>query len=117
MDSSENVGMGFYGENGVVFQSESQHIIENVKRILTTRRGERVGNLSFGSDVQKYLFMPQMSIDDLINEISNSIKRCEPRVTVESCTLRSTENFDVVNIDLKLRMVSNGDTIETTVEL
>lgn len=114
---NDNVGMGFYGENGVAFQSEGQHIIENVKRILTTRRGERIGNLAFGSDVQKYLFMPQMSIDDLINEIVNSIRRCEPRVLVESCTLRSTEDFDVVNIDLVLRMVSSGETIETTVEL
>ena len=81
--SSDNIGLGFYDENGITFQTEGKHIIENVKRILTTRRGERIGNLSFGSDVSKYLFMPDLTIDDLIAEIVNSIKRCEPRVTVE----------------------------------
>lgn len=114
---SENTGIGFYNENGIMFQTEGQHIIENVKRILTTRRGERIGNLAFGSDVQKYLFMPEMSIDDLIGEIVNSIKRCEPRVTVEECTLRSKEQGDVVNIDLKLRMVSSGEEINMDIDL
>ncbi len=114
---SENTGLGFYSENGINFQSESKHIIENVKRILTTRRGERIGNLSFGSDVSKYLFMPDMTIDDLVTEIVNSIKRCEPRVIVEECSLYSKENFDTVNIELKLRLRSSGETITTNIEL
>lgn len=114
---SDNIGLGFYQENGIGFQTPGKHIIENVKRILTTRRGERIGNLSFGSDVSKYLFMPDMSIDDLIDEIVNSIKRCEPRVIVEECSLSSKEDFDVVNIDLKLRLKSTGEQIETRIEL
>lgn len=116
MSSESNVGLGFYDENGVMFQTESQNIIECIKRILTTRRGERIGNLSFGSDVQKYLFMPDLTIDDLITEIVNSITRCEPRVTVQSCTLRSQED-DVVNIDLVVSLKSTGETVETTVSL
>lgn len=114
---SINTGLGFYSENGISFQKESKHIIENVKRILTTRRGERIGNLSFGSDVSKYLFMPEMSIDDLITEIVNSIKRCEPRVEVQECSLSSKENFDVVNINLKLKLKSSGEIIETNIDL
>jgi phage baseplate assembly protein W len=115
--SSDNIGLGFYDENGITFQTEGKHIIENVKRILTTRRGERIGNLSFGSDVSKYLFMPDLTIDDLIAEIVNSIKRCEPRVTVEECSLYSRKDFDTVVIDLKLRLKSSGEILETSVEL
>lgn len=111
-----NVGLGFYNETGVMFQSESKNIIESIERILTTRRGERIGNLSFGSDVQKYLFMPDLTIDDLITEIINSITRCEPRVTVQSCTLNSQED-DIVNIDLIVKIKSTGETVETTVSL
>ena len=114
--SSDNIGLGFYNENGIAFQTEGKHIIENVKRILTTRRGERIGNLSFGSDVSKYLFMPDLTIDDLITEIVNSIKRCEPRVIVEECSLSSKKDFDTVVIDLKLRLKSSGEEIETSVE-
>jgi phage baseplate assembly protein W len=115
--SSDNIGLGFYNENGITFQTEGKHIIENVKRILTTRRGERIGNLSFGSDVSKYLFMPDLTIDDLITEIVNSIKRCEPRVIVEECSLSSKKDFDAVIIDLKLRLKSSGEEIEASVEL
>ena len=115
--SSDNIGLGFYNENAIAFQTEGKHIIENVKRILTTRRGERIGNLSFGSDVSKYLFMPDLTIDDLITEIVNSIKRCEPRVIVEECSLSSKKDFDTVVIDLKLRLKSSGEEIETSVEL
>lgn len=115
--SSDNIGLGFYNENGITFQAEGKHIIENVKRILTTRRGERIGNLSFGSDVSKYLFMPDLTIDDLITEIVNSIKRCEPRVIVEECSLSSKKDFDAVIIDLKLRLKSSGEEIEASVEL
>ena len=43
--------------NGLKFQNEKEHIVQNVKRILMTRRGEQVGDLSFGSDLKKYLFI------------------------------------------------------------
>lgn len=115
--SSDNIGLGFYDENGVKFQSEGKHIIENVKRILTTRRGERIGNLSFGSDVSRYLFMPDITIDDLITEIVASITRCEPRVIVEECKLTSKQDFDVVNIDLKLRIKQSGEIVQASVDL
>ncbi len=115
--SSDSIGLGFYDETGIAFQtSEAAHISENIRRILTTRRGERVGDLSFGSDVSKYIFMPELSIDDLITEIVNSIKRCEPRVEVEECSLTSFEN-DTVNIDLKVKIISSGTEVSTTVTL
>lgn len=114
---NNNVGVGFYKQNGLAFQEEGPHIIENIRRILTTRRGERIGNLAFGSDVSKYLFMPEMSIDDLISEIVNSIKRNEPRVEVEECSLTKFTDTDTVDIDLKLRLVSDGSEIETTVTI
>ena len=61
--------------------------------------------------------MPDLTIDDLITEIVNSIKRCEPRVIVEECSLSSKKDFDTVVIDLKLRLKSSGEEIETSVEL
>lgn len=107
----EDSGLIFYGRNGVAFsQSEIQLIVENVKRILTTRYGERVNEPEFGSNVKSFLFMPQVSIDDLIAEIVNSVERQEPRVIVNSCTLRSADLEDVVKIDLNLTVkTSSGD--------
>ena len=93
MKGDEFSGLVFYDKNGAVFsKSEAQLIGENIKRILTTRPGERVGEPEFGSHVLDYIFMPQLSIDDLIAEIINS------------CTLTSATQDDVVKINLDLTL-------------
>ena len=62
--------------NGIGFSStENKLILENVKRILLTKRGERVKELEFGSSVKEYLFMPEINIDDVLLEVKNSIER------------------------------------------
>lgn len=114
---SYNKGLGFYDENGIVFQeNEEKHITENIKRILTTRRGTRVGDLAFGSDVMRFIFMPEMSIDDLLEEVKNSIARCEPRVTVIEASLIRYEE-DMVEINLVVRINSSDKVIETNIQV
>lgn len=115
--SNNYSGLCIYDTNGVVYsRSDYQLIAENIKRILTTRKGERVNNPEFGSDCQKFLFMPQLAIDDLIAEIKSSVERWEPRVTVESCTLSRVTQEDVVEIDLKVRLKS-GEELSVGVEV
>ena len=80
-------GLGIKGETGIVFQDERKNIIENVERRLTTRPGERVGRLGFGSLVGTYIFESERSIEDLINEIKRSVEFWERRVSVEECSL------------------------------
>lgn len=112
--AEEIVGPGFE-KSGFIFQKENEHIIQNVKRILMTRRGEQIGDLSFGSDVQKYLFMPDLSVPDLIAEIKNSVERCDPRIEITEVEF---ENFDNVSgeltLNLSIRKKSNGEVFETT---
>lgn len=101
---------------GIYFQDEDEHIIENVKRVLTTRPGERIGNIYFGSNVSKYLFMPEMSVDDIIQEIVNSLRRWEPRVRVLECTLTATK-WDTVEIDLTIQVIRTEKILNTKIEL
>lgn len=110
-------GFVIYDQKGANFsKNETQLFAEEIQRILMTRRGERINNPDFGSDVQKFIFMPQLSIDDLLAEIKNSIERCEPRLKVNSCTLSSATQDDVVNIDLNVTIL-NPDGTETGMEL
>ncbi len=103
MKGDEFSGVVIYNEKGASFsKNEAELIKENIKRILTTRPGERVAEPEFGSHVMDYIFMPQLSINDLIAEIITSINKNEPRVTVNSCTLTSANQEDVVNISLDL---------------
>jgi phage baseplate assembly protein W len=105
MKGDEFSGIVFYDKNGGVFsRSETQLIGENIKRILTTRPGERVGEPDFGSHVMDFIFMPQLSVKDLIAEIIYSINKQEPRVTVNSCTLSSAGQDDIINISLDLTL-------------
>lgn len=119
MKGDEFSGFVFYGENGAAYsKSEAQLIGENIKRILTTRPGERVGEPDFGSNVMTYLFMPQLYIDDLIAEIISSIERQEPRVTVNSCTLTSADQQDIVRINLDLTLnTKKGENIQIGVAI
>jgi phage baseplate assembly protein W len=105
----------FYDKEGIKWSNNSSELIgENIRRILLTKRGERVNDLSFGSDVKKYLFMPETSVDDLIQEIVNSITRCEPRVTVKSCTITAQKD-ETLSIDLQV--VINATNEETNINV
>lgn len=117
MKGDNHSGLVIYDQKGAAFSKrEAELFAEDIQRILMTRRGERVNNPDFGSDVQRFIFMPQLSIDDLLAEIKNSIERCEPRITVNSCTLTSATQDDVVNIDLKVT-INNSDGTESGMTL
>lgn len=102
-------GITFYDKNSIGFSNdEKELIIENVKRILLTRKGERVNDPEFGSNVKLFLFMPQVMVSDLIQEIKYSIEKFEPRVKVLSCSLISAGQDEVIRIKLVLEILSNS---------
>ena len=114
-------GFVFWNKDGIVFSKDEKELIkENVLRILTTRKGERINEPDFGSRVKDFLFMPQMYIDNLLDEIKYSVEKFEPRVTVNSCTITAgQEQEDVVNIKLEMTIKTpqGKEVIETEVEV
>lgn len=103
--------------NGISFAStENKLILENVKRILLTKRGERVKELEFGSSVKEYLFLPEIRIDDVLIEVKNSIERCEPRVKVLEATLEYSEDEEF-KIKVTLEKLTDNTTISTEIGL
>lgn len=114
---SEEKGIIFYNEDFLSFSGSQDELIkENVKRILMTRRGERLNNLSFGSDLLKYIFMPDMHVNDVITEIKNSIERNEPRCTVEECSLSSYKD-ETVTIDIKIKSNITGTVSDVSINV
>ena len=109
-------GLVLEGYTGINFsKSEDELILENVKIILLTNRGERVMELEFGSDVRKYLFMPEMRINDVLLEVKNSIERCEPRVKVSEATLKYSKNEEyTIGVVLQKQ---NGGTLATEIQV
>lgn len=114
-------GFVYWNKNGIVFSEDEKELIkENVLRILTTRKGERVGEPEFGSRVKDFLFMPQMYVDNLLDEIKYSVERFEPRVTVNTCTITpGQEQEDIINIRLEMTINTpeGKEIIKTEVEV
>lgn len=123
MKGDDYSGIVFWGDkNGFVYsKSEKELIKENIKRILTTRKGERVNNPAFGSRLKEFLFMPQIYVDDLLLEIRSSIEKWEPRVKVKSCTISSNVLLQQDVVDIKLELLiktpDGVEILETEVEV
>ena len=95
-----NSGLGFYNKDFCQVMTGNELLRENIIRILMTRPGERVNNLSYGSRIQEYIFSnASLAIEDLLIEVKSSIERCEPRVRVNKVTLDRLEN-DKINISV-----------------
>ena len=75
----------------------------NIKNLLLTRKGERVGNPTFGSNLHATLFEPQIeSFEDTVEEaVRSSITEWLPFVSVEDIiTSMSDANTVTINITL-----------------
>ena len=73
----------------------------NIKNLLLTRKGERVGNPTFGSNLHATLFEPQIEcFEDTVEEaVRSSITEWLPFVSVEDIiTSMSDANTVTINI-------------------
>lgn len=96
-------GLVFYNKDFIqVSDDEGQLIKENCIRILKTRPGERVNNLGFGCNIHNMLFMPDVLVSDVLDEIRLSIERNEPRAEVVNVELVKNLN-DELEINLVIR--------------
>lgn len=65
-------------------KDSNELIKESIFNILNTRRGERLGNPTFGSDLYTFIFNPNIDYywDAIKLEIIKNIEEFEPRVQV-----------------------------------
>ena len=65
-------------------KKDNDLIIESIYNILTTRKGERVGNPEFGTDLYRYVFNSHLEQywESVKLEIIKGIEQFEPRVIV-----------------------------------
>ena len=97
--------------------TEKQLLTENIKRILRTRKGERVNNPEFGSYLLDFLFLPQVYVTDLLEIIKKDIEQWEPRVKVVECSITSISQDEVIEISLKLNIISKNQLVDIEVAI
>lgn len=88
--------------NDISTLSNSEAIKASVRNIVLTAPGEKFFNPNFGSKITKLLFEPldPFLIDAIQNEILNTIRNHEKRVTVRK--VRCKANYDDNSIDVYL---------------
>lgn len=80
-------GLIFYNRDFLTMAEDEVLIKENISRILLTTPGERVNNPNFGSKLKLYIFeLDSIMREEVEGEISSSITKWEPRITIDSIT-------------------------------
>ncbi len=117
MDEASVFGRGLafpprIAENGRWEWSQGpQNIRESLEIILLTQLGERVRLPEFGAGLRAYLFEPNIaSTHRLMQEqIIQALNRWEPRVRLESVTLRSDpDDAHTAVAVIEYRLVADG---------
>ena len=132
--NKSNYGMSFPFRVGVkgglrmsgVNSYEYTHINESIFQILTTKKGERVNESYYGSDIDIHLFDPDdLSLQNLLQyEVAKSLSDNEPRiiVTKDDVSIESFEQFNgghgiAITVQYKLKDYVNAPTQTTTVNI
>ena len=88
----------------------------NIRNLLLTNKGERVGHPDFGCGLLKVLFEPMT--DDLINDVETNISEAMaewlPHVTINKLNVEQDEiEVNQLNIELEFSLTMNPDIFET----
>lgn len=94
----------FSKENGSVeMVSDVNDIVQSMKIILSTRKGERLTNPHFGCAMHDYLFEPinEITVNMITDAIKNALIEYEPRIIIEDINVDFAEQLEgIVNVEL-----------------
>ena len=106
-----------YGDQGFFNKTRTllQQTRSNIRNLLLTIRGERLGNPTFGSDLMRLLFEPQN--EDLEQAIEESIRASMdewlPFVKIRNIdVIPSSRNPNLINVKLQFS-INADETVET----
>ena len=106
-----------YGDQGFFNKTRTllQQTRSNIRNLLLTVKGERLGNPNFGSDLMRLLFEPQN--DDFEAAIEESIRSSMdewmPFVKIRDITVTSSpRNPNLINVRLQFS-INADETVET----
>ena len=72
--------------------NDNQAIKADLLHLLLTRKGQRLYNPDFGTDLLQYIYEPYDSVtfDDIKDEINNSVKKYLPQVRLDDLTVEES---------------------------
>jgi phage baseplate assembly protein W len=118
LDLQKNIAIGVSLPFDKPFTSTyttKEQIKSNLINLLLTNTGERVMNPNFGTNLKKFLFegITNSNLDDLKNNILNSISLYIPQITTTNITLVPNTDYNLValTIDYILNISQTPDQV------
>jgi len=100
-----------YGSSGFFTRTKTslEQTRSNIKNLLSTNKGERLGNPTFGCDLRRILFEKEGDIESDIEEaITSAINEFLPFVNIiEIKSLFSDANPNIVNVSIRFSLTTD----------
>lgn len=114
-NNKAKIGISIPFSNTSVFNSTlstKDQIKYNLINLLLTQKGEKLFEPLFGTNIRKYLF--ENNIDGIRNEITNSIIKYIPEVSIINIDLINEEHLVYITINYNIILTSEEDNISIT---
>ena len=99
----------------LALKSDVGAVVQSIKSLLLTDRGERLFQPEVGSNIRQMLFenyTPQTTI--LLKQfITETIDNYEPRASIIDVTVTPDDDNNAMNIKMMVRIVNQGDPVST----
>ena len=111
-DVAVGVKLPFGKPNGLFSQSYTteEQVVSNLKNLLLTRKGERVFQPEFGSNVYSLLF-ENIDIDiesKMVDTLTEDINFWLPYIVIDNIDVDSNQDRNSVRIELRFRVTEQG---------
>src|ERR1044072_3726520 len=75
---------------------DADAIKSDLMHLLLTRKGERLYNPDFGTNLLKYIFEPNdnMTLEALKDEVSNTVKRYLPNLSIKNISVTESDQSE-----------------------
>ena len=91
-------------------EDDNSAIKADLLHLLLTRKGQRLYNPDFGTDLLRYIFEPEdyLTLTDIKNEVTTSVNRYLPNLAINDLTVeQSTENDYAAVVTIKYTVTDN----------
>ena len=118
-DKNEDVYIGIglpltHNKNGFFYRTKTslEQAKSNIKNLLLTKKGERLGNPDFGSDLFRVVF--EQEGDDIESKVEEAIRSAVDRFLayINIINVFTTQQDNQVNVSIEFSVPLNPDTIE-----
>ena len=116
-DPDTFIGLGFplgYSNTGIFLQTKTtiEQAIYNLKNLLLTAKGERLGHPEFGCEVRDLLFDPiDENINDRVEEkIKEAVNTWIPYLSIDQVVTNQVSNR--LNVSVKFSLKNDKTTVE-----